>query len=183
MRVAGIVLAAGASTRMGRNKMLVEIEGETLVHRAARRALAAGLDPVVVVVGHEAEAVREAVGDLAVSFAMSDPAAPNHVSAHAGTRDLDIDIDIDIDAAIVILADMPAVDEAMLRAVRDAEGDVVASRYGETIAPPMRFSRALFDDLATRSGRAVAEEHGATLLDWPPDNLADVDRPTDLPSD
>ena len=177
MRVAGIVCAAGASTRMGRHKMLIEIDGETLVHRAARRALAAGLDPVVVVVGHEPQAVRKAVDDLAVSFAVSDPAAPNHVSAHAGTSN------IDVDAAVVILADMPAVDEAMLRAVRDTEGDVVASRYGETIAPPMRFSRALFDDLATRSGRAIAEERAATMLDWPPEYLVDIDYPDDLASD
>ena len=41
LRVAGIVLAAGASRRMGRNKMLLELEGEPLVRRAARRALAA----------------------------------------------------------------------------------------------------------------------------------------------
>src|SRR5260370_9726662 len=62
--VAGVILAAGASRRMGRNKMLLELEGESLVRRAARRALAAALAPVVVVLGHEADRVRAALEGL-----------------------------------------------------------------------------------------------------------------------
>src|SRR5256885_9157549 len=59
-RVAGVILAAGASRRMGagRNKMLLQLEGESLLRRAARRALAAGLSPVIVVLGHEADKAR-----------------------------------------------------------------------------------------------------------------------------
>ena len=53
--VAGIVLAAGVSSRMGRNKMFIEIGGETLLRRAVRVAAGAGLSPVVVVLGHEAD--------------------------------------------------------------------------------------------------------------------------------
>ena len=64
LRVAGVVLAAGASRRMGRNKMLLELEGEPLVRRAARRALEAGLTPVVVVLGHEADRARAALAGL-----------------------------------------------------------------------------------------------------------------------
>ena len=47
-KVAAVVLAAGASVRMGRNKLLLELDGETVVRRAARTAHAAGLAPVVV---------------------------------------------------------------------------------------------------------------------------------------
>src|SRR5437773_1798933 len=56
--LAGIVLAAGASTRMGGNKLFFELEGETLLRRAVRAAVSAGLDPVLVVLGHEAERAR-----------------------------------------------------------------------------------------------------------------------------
>jgi molybdenum cofactor cytidylyltransferase len=56
--VAGIILAAGPSTRMGENKLVLVLEGETVLARAVRRALAAGLDPVIVVLGHEANARR-----------------------------------------------------------------------------------------------------------------------------
>src|SRR3989442_7460873 len=65
--VAGVLLAAGASRRMGpgRNKMLLKLEGEALVRRAARRALAAGLSPVVVVLGHESDRAMSELAGLA----------------------------------------------------------------------------------------------------------------------
>src|SRR2546430_3162171 len=69
VRVAGVILAAGASRRMGKNKMLLELDGESLVRRAAKRALAAGLSPVVVVIGHEAARVRAELKDLPLVFA------------------------------------------------------------------------------------------------------------------
>jgi len=47
--VAGGVLAAGTSSRMGENKLLFRVEGETLVRRAVQTALSAGLEPVIVV--------------------------------------------------------------------------------------------------------------------------------------
>ena len=52
-RVGALLLAAGSSTRMGKNKMLMEINGETVLRRAAKTAVEAGLNPVVVVTGHE----------------------------------------------------------------------------------------------------------------------------------
>jgi len=53
--VAGIVLAAGASTRMGRNKLLLALGGVSVLRRAVARAIDAGLEPVIVVLGHERE--------------------------------------------------------------------------------------------------------------------------------
>ena len=58
--IAAVVLAAGSSTRMGQNKLLLALEGETLVRRAVRAAAGAGLDPVIVVLGHQAERLDEA---------------------------------------------------------------------------------------------------------------------------
>ena len=57
-RVAAVVLAAGSSTRMGRNKLLLDLGGETLIRRAVRAAVGAGVDQVVVVLGHEEPRVR-----------------------------------------------------------------------------------------------------------------------------
>ena len=51
--VAAAVLAAGSSTRMGRNKLLLDLGGETMVRRVVRAAAGAGLDQVVVVLGHD----------------------------------------------------------------------------------------------------------------------------------
>ncbi|HEY5676319.1 MAG TPA: NTP transferase domain-containing protein, partial [Myxococcales bacterium] len=63
-RIAGVVLAAGLSSRMGTNKMLLQLGGTSLVRRAVSTALSAGLDPVVVVLGHQGERVRAELGGL-----------------------------------------------------------------------------------------------------------------------
>src|SRR3989442_9102604 len=100
LKVAAVLLAAGASRRMGRNKMLLQLEGESLIRRAARRALAAGLSPVVVVVGHEEDRLRAELKDLAVVFAVNpDYTGPTSGSLHQGLNTLGPDVD----AAVILL--------------------------------------------------------------------------------
>ena len=83
--VAGIVLAAGPSTRMGENKLLLRFNGETVLARTVRRAAAAGLDPVVVVLGHEAERVRAELSGLpCLPVANPDYARGLNASARVG---------------------------------------------------------------------------------------------------
>src|SRR6185503_20667438 len=60
--VAGIVLAAGSSSRMGRPKMLLPLGGVTLLARVAQALLDGGLARVIVVLGHEADMVRRQAG-------------------------------------------------------------------------------------------------------------------------
>src|SRR6266516_284852 len=93
-RIAGVILAAGASRRMGKNKMLLVLEGESLIRRAAKRALGAGLSPVVVVIGHEADRLRAELKDLPVEFAVN-PAytGPTSGSLHQGLNVLSADVD------------------------------------------------------------------------------------------
>ena len=88
-QVAGVVLAAGLSTRMGRNKLLLEVGGEPVVGRAVRSARDAGLDPVLVVVGHEADRVRAAIADLPVTTVTNpEPARGIHTSLRVGFQAL-----------------------------------------------------------------------------------------------
>ncbi len=176
LRVAGIVLAAGASRRMGRNKMLLELEGEPLVRRAARRALAAGLSPVVVVLGHEADRVRAALADLGVLIALNpDFAGPTSGSLHT---------------ALDLLGDMVHVSEAALAELmgraRSSDAPLVVSRYGDVTAPPLLFRRALFGELLAWTGegcgKAVVQAHKreALYVDRPAGVLVDVDTPEDF---
>jgi len=187
LRVAGIVLAAGASRRMGRNKMLLELEGESLVRRAARRALAAGLSPVVVVLGHEADRVRAALADLGVLIALNpDFAGPTSGSLHAA---LDL-LGEDVGAAVVLLGDMVHVSEAalaeLMRRARSSDAPLVVSRYGDVTAPPLLFRRALFGELLAWTGegcgKAVVQAHKreALYVDRPAGVLVDVDTPEDF---
>jgi len=187
LRVAGIVLAAGASRRMGRNKMLLELEGESLVRRAARRALAAGLSPVVVVLGHEADRARAALADLGVEIALNpDFAGPSSGSLHAA---LDL-LGEDVGAAVVLLGDMVHVSEAalaeLMRRARSSHAPLVVSRYGDVTAPPLLFRRALFGELLAWTGegcgKAVVQAHKreALYVDRPAGVLVDVDTPEDF---
>ena len=185
-QVAAVILAAGASTRMGRNKLLLPVEGEPMVHRAARRALAAGLAPVVVVLGHEGDRVRTALADLDVTFTASpDPTGPTSASLHAGLDALGPAVP----ATVVMLSDMVHVTEAMLCALVDASARSAAplevSRYGDVLAPPLLFRRLLWPELLAwhgeGCGKAVvrAHENEAGLHDWPEWALQDIDTPSD----
>jgi molybdenum cofactor cytidylyltransferase len=184
---AGVLLAAGASRRMGTNKLLLQLDGESLLRRAARRALAAGLAPVVVVLGHEVERARLELAGLACEVAVN-PAfiGPTSGSLHAGLRRLEPDID----AAVVMLADMVLVSDQMLAALvaraRETTAPLVASRYGDVTAPPLLFRRGLFGEIMDWTGegcgKAIVQRHwkDALFLDWPAAVLSDVDTPEDL---
>src|SRR2546427_12318225 len=102
-RIAGVILAAGASRRMGKNKMLLELEGESLIRRAARRALGAGLSPLVGVIGHEADRLRAELKHLPLEFAVNPHyTGPPSGSLHQGLNALGPDVG----AVVVMLGGM-----------------------------------------------------------------------------
>ena len=184
--VAGIVLAAGSSTRMGRNKLLLEVEGESLVRRAVRVAREAGLDPVVVVTGHARERIEREIADLdCIPVFNADHDAGIQTSAASGVAG----VAGTCDAAVVMLADMPFVTARMPRTLveRYAEegAPLVVSRYGgEVNAPPILYDQALFREVARMRagcGREVVRRHHdrALHVDWPAAGLRDLDRPED----
>ncbi len=186
-RVAGVILAAGASRRMGRNKMLLELEGESLVRRAAQRALAAGLSPVVVVIGHEADRLRAELKGLPLEVALNlDYTGPTSGSLHRG---LDV-LGADVEAVVVMLGDMVRVTietlAMLVAAARGTDAPLVVSRYGDVTAPPLLFRRALFGELLAWTGegcgKAVVQAHRreAMYVERPEALLADVDTPEDF---
>ena len=106
-RVAALVLAAGQSRRMGRrNKLLAEIDGEPMIARVVDAVLGARVRPVVVVTGHQAAQVREALAGREVRFAHNaDFVRGLSTSLRVGLEALPADAD----AALVCLGDMPRV--------------------------------------------------------------------------
>ena len=193
--IAAVLLAAGSSSRMGENKLLLPLDGQTVVARAARAALDAGLHPVVVVLGHQAARVQAALAGLRCRFVVNpDHALGKGTSLQAGIRE--VASATDAGAAVVMLADMPYVSAAMLAEVaarhRGDTGDapgaapvMVVSRYGDVNAPPMLYDRALFAELLSLPGEACGKEmvrrhrHEAAVLSWPEAALTDIDRPED----
>ena len=184
--VAGVVLAAGSSRRMGRNKLLFDLGGETVVRRAVRTAQRAGLDPLVVVLGHETDAVRAALASLPCQFVMN--------PRHAEGMDSSVCVGIaalppGVAAGVVLLADMPFVTAEMITTLveryRSGDASLVLSEYDGIQAPPTLFDRSLFAELAGPEGRGcgkrVRRRHAdqATVVAWPAAALADLDVPED----
>jgi molybdenum cofactor cytidylyltransferase len=184
--IAGVVLAAGASTRMGTNKLLLPIEGESLLRRAVRRALAAGLEPVVVVTGHEADHSRAELEGLSCRIAFNPRYAEGiHTSVRTGIEG----VPASSPAAVVMLADMPYVTSemviALVEAYRRSKPPLVISQYGDAQAPPTLYDRSLFAELTIEPGegcsKRVVRRHRdeALALVWPAPALTDLDFPED----
>ena len=184
--VAGVVLAAGSSTRMGRNKLFFELDGETLLRRVVRRAIDAGLDPVLVVVGHEGERARTELSGLSCTPVDN----PDHAKGiNRSLRTGISQVPESARAAVVMLADMPFVTSRMVAALvaryRESTAPLVISAYGDVNAPPMLYDRALFPELQRMEGegcgRQVVRRHRdeAIAVSWPEAALQDIDVPED----
>ncbi len=184
--VAGIVLAAGTSTRMGANKMLLKLEGETLLRRTVSQAAVAGLDPVVVVLGHEAERARGELSDLSCTPVLN-PAYARGIdsSLQAGLAA----VPAQSVAAVVMLADMPFVTASTIAALveryRESTAPLVISDYAGVNAPPMLYDRSLFRELREMKGEGCGKQvvkqhqHEALAISWPAAALTDIDVPAD----
>lgn len=186
--VAGVVLAAGTSSRFGEtNKLLATVEGEPLVRRAVETVLAAGLAEVAVVVGYEAAAVRSAVSDLPVRAVENpDYADGQATSVRRGVAA----VDDAADAALFALGDMPDVAPATVETLVDAfaagAGDPLVAACEGRRGNPVLFGRGYFDRLAAVEGDTGGREiilasEGTRLVETgDPGVLRDVDRPEDL---
>lgn len=184
--VAGILLAAGTSSRMGKNKMLFELNGESVLHGAVRRALAGGLSPLLVVLGHEPDKARKEIDDLPCQVVIN----PNYEqginsSVKAGISALPAGTQ----ATVVMLADMlfvtPDMISGLIDRYRESEAPLVISDYEGVNAPPMLYDKSLFGELLEMTGegcgRQVVRRHReeAEVLSWPAAALADIDVPED----
>ena len=153
MKTAAVVLAAGASTRLGSAKQVARLDGETLLERAVRVAREAGCSPVVVVLGAAAASIRAgcSLGD-AVVVVNEDWASGMGSSVGCGVQALGY-----VDGCVLMACDMPAVTAAHLREL-GASGEVTASYYAGRRGVPAYFPADLFGELMQLRGDAGARE-------------------------
>jgi molybdenum cofactor cytidylyltransferase len=178
--IAALVLAAGEGRRMGGPKALIEFEGETLLRRAVKVALASGCSPVVAVVGTWAPGL----GDLGVRSVVNAHAAEGMASSiRAGIAALPSEVR----SALILTVDQPRVDAPLLRqllALAAAEpGRPAACAYGGTLGIPALLPKRLFADLLTlrgdRGAKAILLRENAATLPFPAGG-SDLDTPEDL---
>ncbi len=183
--IAGVVLAAGLARRMGRQKLLLRLEGRPVVRWAVER-IASHVDDVVVVTGQDDAAVREALAGLSVRFAVNpNPQAGQGSSIAVGVTALKPWTR----AVLIALGDQPRIPDAVVPALLAAFARggkaIVAPVYRGTQGTPVLFATEVFPELTQLAGDAGARAvvNGAperverVLFDLP--MPPDVDTPED----
>ncbi|HWY62400.1 MAG TPA: NTP transferase domain-containing protein [Rhizomicrobium sp.] len=186
--IGGVVLAAGLSSRMGSNKMITPLKGKPLVRHAVEAALTAGLDPVIIVTGHEASSVEKALTGLDVSFIHNDQYADGlSGSLRRGVAALPEDCD----GALVLLGDMPAIGAGLIARTIAAfdpasRAICVATARGQ-YGHPVLWGRQFFPEIAMLTGdsgaRALLNRHAAQVCEIEAGDdapLTDIDTRADL---
>jgi molybdenum cofactor cytidylyltransferase len=196
-RVAGVLLAAGTSSRYGdANKLLADVDGEPMVRQSAQVLVDAGLDPVIVVVGYDAESVRAALDGLPVDVVENEAFESGQASTlRRGVQALEsVASPESVDAAVFSLGDMPYVDpasvEALVATYAAGSRSALAAGYQGHRGNPVLFDRRHFSDLVSvdgdRGGREILyrASDAAVVETGDPGVRRDVDRPDDIdPSD
>ena len=163
---AGVLLAAGLSTRLGRPKQLLPLGDRPLLRHVAETGLLAGLDPLVVVIGPQPAAMRAALVGLPVHVVEN----PRHAegqstSVRAGVAALPPATP----AVVMLLVDMPGVTPGVIReliaAWRATDAPIVRPQYAGRPGNPVLFDGRLLEELAAvtgdEGGRAVLRRHAA----------------------
>ncbi|MDQ3635736.1 MAG: nucleotidyltransferase family protein [Acidobacteriota bacterium] len=166
-----IILAAGASTRFGKPKQLLEFEKQTLLERIAENALETGSE-IIVVLGANAEKIGESVENLSVEIVVNEDWQSGMSSSLVeGLRKM-IEIKNNLQAVIILLCDQPFIDEntilKLIEAQKSTNQMIVASRYAETIGVPALFRRDVFDELLDLNkeigAKSIIEKYAETDL-------------------
>ncbi|MFC4405557.1 nucleotidyltransferase family protein [Haloarchaeobius iranensis] len=172
--VVGVLLAAGTASRFGDGqKLLAELDGEPLVHHAARTLLDANVDGIVAVLGDRRERVAAALPEGVETVHNPDYAEGQATTVARGVRAA---ADRGADAAVIALGDMPCVDAgtvaALVDAFRGTGSDIVVPTAEGRRGNPVLFGAAHFDTLQSVSG----DRGGRALFDsYPVERVAVAD--------
>jgi molybdenum cofactor cytidylyltransferase len=183
---AAIILAAGASTRLGQPKQLIRLDSETLLERAVRIALDAGCYPVVVVLGADAERVRAGC-DLGEAALAGNDAWLEGIASSIRTgletvqsTLLQIRAESQTAGVVLMTCDQPAVTPEHLRSLA-ASGDLTASEYAGRRGVPAYFPASFFAALTQLTGDSGARDLLRTAAAIPlPLGELDIDTPEAL---
>jgi molybdenum cofactor cytidylyltransferase len=184
-RTAGIILAAGGSTRFGKPKPLLDFHGQPFIRTIAQVALESGLDPVIVVIGAHENEVKGALSDLPAMIISN----PNWANGQSSSIRVGINaLTRNVGAAIFLLADQPQVTKAIIHSLVETHArdlpSVVAPLINGRRGNPVLFDQRTFTDLkglkGDEGGRAIFSKYSPTYLEWADEALLlDVDTPRD----
>lgn len=184
-----VILAAGASTRLGQPKQLLPYLGKPLVRHIAEVAIDSGSSPVVVVLGSRADLIRPHLTDLSVHIAHNDDWGGGIAnSIRCGLAQIR-DISSSLDGVILMLCDQPFVSTRLIRQLiagyETANSAIVAARYAGICGVPALFDKSLFSELAALRGdvgaRRIIRRDSSRVLGVPfAGGAIDLDTPEDV---
>ena len=181
-RVAGVVLAAGGSLRLGEPKQLITWRGHPLVWQAVQAA--GSLQPRVVVIGEAAQNVRRALKTASIDVIENE----EWESGQSSSVRLGLEaVSSGTEAVIFLLGDMPFVGADLIHALverhRQTLAHIVATRAGGRRANPVLFDLETYPDLlrleGDRGGRAIFHRYDQEYVEWEDSILLDIDTPED----
>jgi molybdenum cofactor cytidylyltransferase len=192
-----IILAAGASTRMGTPKQLLAYRGCSFIRHMVevaicasqqRFAIASVCQPIAVVLGANAERIKPEISQLPVQIVENQQWAEGMSSSiRVGLEALNA-VNQNLDAVAIALCDQPFVSsqllDRILEAYRFTGKPIIASEYSGTLGVPVLFSRALFSELmalkSTEGAKQLIKKHIHEVLSVPfPEGAIDIDTPKD----
>jgi molybdenum cofactor cytidylyltransferase len=185
-KVAGVILAAGGSVRMGQPKILLDWEGKPLIRHVVHKATQAGLDPIIVVLGAVVEPAVDAIDEFCVKT-IENPEWKNgqSTSLKAGIMALPVDVK----AVIIMLADQPFIPVELLEHEKDLflnhQASLVAPRVDKRPSTPVLFAHKYFEELTMsisgdQGGRTLLSKYPVIWLDdYPVDLFKDIDTLSD----
>lgn len=186
MKVSAVVLAAGRSSRMGEAKLLLRVDGCSILQRTLENVRASGVDEIVLVLGFAAEAIRhEILQTLLASVRVV--TNENYESGMASSLRAGLaSVSATMDAALIVLADQPFVrPETMGRILdrrRDPGAKIVVPFYKGKRGNPVLLDRSLFSEAMALEGdvgcRAIFRNHAEAMACVEVDDpaiLADID--------
>lgn len=145
-----IILAAGASKRLGRPKQLLEFEGRTLLERITENALATDFKTVVVL-GANAEKIKTSIKNFPVETIENENWQDGMSSSIVAGLKYLLEIRENLSAVIILLCDQPFIDkEIILKLIKTQETTnkkIIAGKYVETVGVPALFTKDVFDEL------------------------------------
>ena len=185
--ISALVLAAGEGTRFGGTKQVEVVRGKPLVQHAVDAAAGAGVDEIVVVLGHDVLAVRDALELPPGSrYVINERYAEGQSTSLAAGLEA---LDEDSEGAVVLLADQPGIEArhvtALVTAFRDGKPEIVRLRFRDGPGPAL-LARSVWDEATGLEGdtgaRALfdADPERVRWVAFDEDAPVDVDRQADL---
>lgn len=183
-RIAAVILAAGASTRMGLPKQLLPFRGRSLLRHAVQVALTSPCRPVLVIIGAEAHRMREELQGLDVLAAENASWREGIASSIRTAIEALVGLPEPPDAALFMLCDQPLVTSELLNCLvntyQAGSHLAVGCDYGDTLGVPALFDRELFPELMNLRGnqgakRVLQARAGRAAFVHFPDARIDID--------